>query len=106
MLAAQEAGCTLDEFLDLDGLEYQAWVDYALSGPSRFRSQLLTAQLLQMVSAFVSKKASPIDTLLPYYNELTGADTPRARAQRAERHRAVHQGMVEDLLVKGAQADG
>lgn len=98
MLAAQEAGCTLSEFLDLDGLEYQAWTQHALTGPSSFRLQLLIAQLIQIVSAFVSKKAVPIDHLLPYYDAMIGNDTPTAQSARERKIRDAHKGLVESLM--------
>lgn len=104
MIAAQEAGAgSLSDFLDWDGMEYKRWVQYIQRGPSQLRTQILLAQLIQIVAGFAGAKGITMEKMLPYYSTLVGGSPEKAKHEKGKKQRQANVDRILDDYLKGAK---
>lgn len=95
MMAASESGCSVADLVEMSPKECESWILYSLEGPSTARTQLLLAQLIQMVSAALGGQRIKLDRLLPWYSELTKPDKTSVRMRQEIKSRTTVLGMLE-----------
>lgn len=94
MMAASEAGCTIDEFMALPAYEYDYWTNHVIGGASQMRTQLLLVNLIQIVSGALGGKGLDIKNFLPYFAEIYNE-------KPVDKKQAFHRGVkntIEGLL--------
>lgn len=72
------------DFLDLPAGECEEWIDFVTSGASRVRTQMLLAQIIQVVIGAVGGNPPKTTDLLPY---LSGPKPTRKEAVERMRDR-------------------
>lgn len=110
MMAWAESGIPrFRDFMDLDSRDVERWVWYAMHGPSQARTQLLLAQLIQIVSS-IGGKPPRTDQLLPW---LKGMEDDPESAAANKRKKSIQKrtmadigSMLDDVIAKRKRSDG
>lgn len=104
MIATAASGCKdVSEFLDLDMETCEQWLEYCLRGPTEARTQILLAQLVQIVSGALGGTPTKLEKLLPWVSDITGGKRENHKEKHMKRARATAAGLVDSMVKKNGK---
>ncbi len=101
LIATAASGCKdVSEFLEMPTETCEEWLEYCIRGPTEVRTQLLLAQLIQIVSGALGGQSLPIGRLLPWFTEITNEKPVDKKEMMMKRQRAVAASVVDAMVKK------